>query len=130
MRKTLLWAATALLLLAGCQQSLEEKAANEARKFTRENCPSPMGENMIIDSMTFDASTRTLHYHYRLTGAADANPQLDGTEARKALLHDLKNTTAIKSYKDAGFNFAYTYRSQKDPSRIVFDFKFTAADYR
>jgi hypothetical protein len=48
---------------------------------------------------------------------------------REALLHDLKNTTIMKAYKDEGFNFAYTYRSEKNPEAIILDATFTKDDY-
>lgn len=61
----------ALFALCGCQESLEDKCAREAREYTEKNCPAKLGDNIIIDSMTFDKESRTLHYFYTLTGNAD-----------------------------------------------------------
>ena len=41
----------------------------------------------------------------------------------------LKNTTSMKTYKDNGYNFAYTYRSEKDPKKILFETLLTKEDY-
>ena len=124
-----LFVIAAVLLLTACQQSLDEKAAEEARMYTRKNCPARMGDNIILDSMTFHQPTRTLHYHYTLTGTADRVGLINKEEARSALLTELKNTTAMQAYKDEGFRFAYTYHSQKNPSEVLFKVVFTKQDY-
>ena len=48
---------------------------------------------------------------------------------RQSLLSELKNTTSMQAYKDAGFNFAYTYRSEKHPDVVLYDVVFTEKDY-
>jgi PBP1b-binding outer membrane lipoprotein LpoB len=121
---------TAALLVAACQESVEERAAKEARTYTTKNCPAKLGENIMIDSMAYEASTRTLHYYYTLMGNADSVGVLSTEEARSSMLHDLKNTTSMAVYKEAGFNFAYTYRSQKNPENIIFDILLTPKDYQ
>ena len=73
MKKSFIIAALAAIVFTSCQESLEDKCAKEAADFTRKKCPSKIDENTEIDSMTFDKSTHTLAYWYRLTGKAD-NP--------------------------------------------------------
>lgn len=128
MKKIIVYALAALLLTA-CQESIEEKAAKEAQLFTRKNCPSPMGENLIVDSLSFERDTHTLHFYYTLTGNADSVELLNEDTVKTVLLKELKNTTTMMAYKEAGFRFAYTYRSQKNSERIIFDFAFTKNEY-
>ena len=113
-----------------CQESLEQKAAREAELYTRKNCPAQMTDNIIIDSMTFEVATHTLHYHYRLTGVADSVGALSIDDVKATLLKDLRNTTSMKAYKDAGYNFAYTYRSEKNPKTVLYDVTLTTDDYQ
>ena len=68
-----------------------------------------------MDSMVFEPSSRTIHYYYSLVGNADNEQAVNAkkSELRKALRDALKADTGTKGYKDAGFNFRYTYRSGK-----------------
>ena len=127
MKKYWIWAIIGLLFSA-CQESLEERAERDAKEYTRKHCPTAMDENTIIDSLTFERATHTIHYYYRLTGAADANG-INETDALNELRQSLKNSTSVKTYKDAKYRFAYTYRSAKDPNKILLDVIFTDKDY-
>jgi len=128
MKKSLFLAFMALPL-AACQQSLEEKAAEEARMYTEKNCPARLAENLISDSLTFEADTHTLHYYYTLTGEGDTAALSNQEEARQQLLNALKNTTSMMAYKEEGYRFAYTYHSQKKPNTIIFETVFGKKDY-
>ena len=127
--KNLITFALAAIVFAACQESLEEKAAQEAKMYTQKNCPAMIGENLRMDSLTFEISTRTLHYYYTLSGIADSVGLLDEETARGSLLNELKNTTSMMAYKEAGYRFAYTYHSQKNPKTILFDMVFSEKDY-
>ena len=128
MKKVFIFACLALLFTA-CQESLEDKCAREAKAYTAKNCPAKMEENVIMDSLTFERATHTLHYYYRLTGFADKEGALDTAVAKKALKDGLKNTTSMKVYKDNEYNFAYTYHSSNDPKKVLFEVTFTKNDY-
>ena len=117
------------LTFAACQESLEERAAREAEMYTKKNCPAKISETVIMDSMTFEAPTRTLHYYYTLTGVADSLGIDDKDEARSSLLAALKNNTALASFKEEGFSFAYTYHSQRSPQTVLFETVFKKGDY-
>ena len=80
--------------------------------------------------MTFERDTHTLHYYYRLTGVADRDDILQETNAVDALRKELKNTTTLRVYKENKYRFAYTYRSEKDPQKILLDVVFTEKDYQ
>ena len=120
----------AALTLGSCQESLNEKCARECRQYTQKNCPAPIDKHTIIDSMTFEASTRTIHYYYTLTGVADSVGLLSREEVHKALKDQLRNTTMMRAYKEEGFNFAYTYYSQSRPELVLFEETLTKKDYQ
>jgi hypothetical protein len=129
MKKILVFA-TLVLFIASCQESLEDRCAREAKQYTAKNCPVRMDKNIIMDSLTFEKATHTLHYYYRLTGLADKDGALDSIDAKSLLKNELKNSTSMKTYKDNGYNFAYTYHSEKDPKKVVFEAIFTEKDYK
>ena len=124
------WIITAItLLFTACQESLEDRCAREAEEYTRKNCPAKMDNNSTLDSLTFERSTHTLHYHYRLTGFADKDSIAKSIDSVNVLKRELKNTTTLKLYKDNHYRFAYTFRSEKNPDKILIDVVFTDKDY-
>ena len=117
------------LVFAACQESLEDKCERDAKEYTRKHCPTAIDNNTIIDSLTFDRVTHTIHYYYRLTGVADEEKMIEQINAVDLLKKSLKNTTSVKVYKDNKYKFAYTYRSEKDPKKILLEVFFTDKDY-
>lgn len=116
-------------LFSACQESLEDRAERDAKDYTRKNCPTAIDDYTIIDSLTFERDTRTIHYYYRLTGVADEEETLKRIDAVNLLKSSLKNSTLVKTYKDASFRFAYTYHSGQDPKKVLLDVVFTDKDY-
>jgi hypothetical protein len=130
MKKYLLWA-FAVMAMTSCQETLEERAAREARSYTEKNCPIIITpERIVMDSMTFDAATHTIGYHYRFMGPLDVDSGMKKDEMRELLLGVLRNETTLRVYKDEGYVFEYIYRSQRNPQNILFQAKFTDKDYR
>lgn len=119
-----------IISFMACQESLEDRCAREAQTYTAKKCPAKIGENTIIDSLVFDRNTHTLHYYYTLTGTADNPNVFSLMDIRKVLLEELRNSTSVKAYKDNGYNFAYTYLSEKNKGTILFDVVFKEKDYR
>ena len=117
------------LVFSACQESLEDRCERDAKEYTRKHCPTAMDETTIIDSLTFDRATHTIHYYYRLTGVADEEQVLNKIDAVNTLKQSLKNSTSVKTYKDNKYRFAYTYRSNKDPKKILLEVVFTDKDY-
>ena len=128
MKKSFLFVLTAILFVA-CQESLEDKCEREAKEFTRKNCPAMIAQEIMMDSMTFERATHTIHYYYKLTGQSDRSDAYNMEEAAKMLKEGLKNTTSVQTYKNEGYNFTYTYRSEKDPKTIWLEVKLTKKDY-
>lgn len=116
-------------MLVACHESLEEKAAREAKEFTRRNCPMPVSEYIVNDSMTYDADTRTIHYYYTAKGAADTTA-INNRQTRADLVKGVKDATTIRTYKENEFNFAYTYYSTKNKGKILLDVKITPKEYK
>lgn len=129
--KHLLYAGVLLLSLSACHKSLEDRAAQECKEYTEKKCPTPVVNDTRMDSMVFEPSSRTIHYYYSLVGNADNEQAVNSkkSELRKALRDALKADTGTKGYKDAGFNFRYTYRSGKFPSKVLLDEQYTEKDY-
>ncbi len=118
-----------LSLMTACQESLEDKCEREAMDYTRRNCPMKMDNNSILDSLVFERATRTIHYYYTLTGLADRDSILEKVDAIDVLRNEVKNSTALRVYKENKFKIAYTYRSEKDPKKIRMEVMFTEKDY-
>lgn len=120
------------LLIVSCQESLEDRAARELKEYTQKNCPTPVVNDQQIDSATYEAQTRTIRYYYKLYNKTDDERIFaqHGKEIKTQILNELRNNTKAKLYKDAGFNYKYTYRSASDPKTILFDVKFTQKDYK
>lgn len=129
MKKLFLLFATTLLLTA-CQETLEQRCAREAKEYSQKNCPAPIAKGVTIDSMSFDVATHTLIYSYTLEGVIDDSAVIRNNNPREQMLQQLKNATAMKPYKDAGYNFRYTYYSTKKKGEKLFEATFQEKDYR
>ena len=117
------------LLFAACQESLEDRCERETKEITAKRCPMVLDQNTTMDSITFDRNTHTLHYYYKLTGAADRGDLLEKTDAAGTLLKALKNNTETQMYKENKYRFTYTFRSERDPNKIWLEVTFTDKDY-
>ena len=118
-----------MMLLTACQESLEDRCAREAKEYTRKNCPAKMDNNSILDSLTFERETHTLHYYYRLTGFADNDSIVERLGAANILKNELRNTTTLQLYKDNHYRIAYTYRSEKDKKKVLLDLVITEKEH-
>lgn len=127
--KKILLAAVAALSMTACQESLEDRAAREAWEYTRKNCPRKVSDMITNDSLTFDKSTRTLHYYMTVSGAADTTA-IRESQLRHDMIEGLKGTTSVRNYKDAGFNFMYTFYSTKHPGTKTYEINITPKDYK
>lgn len=129
MRKYILFI-SAILTFTACQQSLEERAAEEAKTYTRKNCPMILDNKMIMDSMTFDKASHTFSYYYTFTGVMDDENVMRPEAMREELVNGIKNMTEARAYMNEGYAFQYVYRSQKSPEKILFETLITEKDYK
>ena len=116
-------------LLASCQETLEERAARESRDYTEKHCPAPVAYQVTMDSMTFDKVSHTFGYYYSLSGTLDDSAYIKQNNPRDMLLQQVKNSTNLKMYKDAGYGFRYVYMSTKNKATL-FDVTFKQKDYQ
>lgn len=129
MKKTVLLLIS-IVLLTACQESLEDRCAREAKEFTEKNCPRAVAQDIVLDSMTFEKSTHTISYLYTLNGTLDDTARIDSVHFREMLLLEVKNSTNLKLYKDAGYSFRYAYYSEKENGTKLFEATFRKSDYR
>lgn len=130
--KKLILIATAAIVLTSCQESLEERAAREAREVTEAKCPMPIGNNMYLDSIVFDIPSLTQTQYFRFIGDTDNDSMvvsMKDTDLKGALVQELKNTPNYKTLMKRGANFRYIYRSSKNPEKVYFNFIINKADY-
>lgn len=117
-------------LLAGCQESLEERAARDAREFTETKCPMPIGGNMLLDSVVFDIPTLTQSQFFRVMGSLDNDSLFAQADSRSLLVAELRNAPSYRPLMDRGVNFRYVYRSGLKPSHVLLELTLTPDDYR
>lgn len=129
MRKCLFIIVSALLITS-CQETLEQRCAREAKEYSEKHCPAPIAKGVTVDSMSFDVATHTLTYSYTLSGVVDDPAVIGRNNPREDMLQQLKNATAMKPYKDAGYIFRYIYYSSKDKGEKLFEATFHEKDYR
>ena len=131
--KKILIIVCSVILLSACQESLEERAAREAREVTESKCPMPIGDNMYLDSIVFDIPTLTQTQYFRFTGDSDNDSVvtvLNNSDVKGTLVRELKNTANYKALLNRGVNFRYIYRSSKNPEKIYLDVTLHKEDYQ
>ena len=124
--KKLIYALSFVALLTSCTESLEDKAAREAKEYTEKYCPTPFVNDSRTDSATFDKETRVYTYYVTLRNKADNKEAID---ANKQKLHKLQkealdNNPGLKKYKEAHFSFRFVYHSAKNPKQVLLDDSF------
>lgn len=121
-----------LLFVASCQKSIEERAAQEAEEYTMKLCPTPVQNYARTDSLVFDKATKTfITYNLlfdQLDNAAVINAHKD--EIKDVFLNSVRNSTELKAYKDAAFNFRFVGRSASNPMLTLYEYTFTPKDYQ
>ena len=122
-----IFAASAVLL--SCQESMEKRAAREAREMTETKCPMPVGDNLYLDSVVFDIPTLTQSQYVRVYGNLDNDSLFEMTDSRTLLIQELKNTPGYRALMKRGVNFRYVYHSTKSPSKVMLELTLTPEDY-
>lgn len=109
--------------LLSCHESLQERAAREAKEYTERCCPTPVINYTRTDSVKFDIESSTYTYFCSFVDMFDDEKVI--SENRKFLHDGLKDNitsnVALKPYVDAGFRFAYVVHSDKNPKQILFN---------
>lgn len=120
MKTFLLCTIASTMLLCGCHESLEKRAAREAREYTEKYCPTPVQNYMRTDSVVFDVPSRTYHYYCSIMNELDDSVVFEANRAKfaESFIQTVNESTSLRAYKKEGFNFAWTLRSGKDPKKI------------
>ena len=121
-----------ILFATSCQKSIEERAAQEAKEYTEKFCPTPVVNYAQTDSLVFDETTRTFTTYNTLVDKLDNQTVINTNKAEieKVFLNSVRNSTELKIYKDAGFNFRFVGRSASNGKIILYDYKFTPKQYQ
>lgn len=121
--KKIIYSIMALAFMASCTESIEDKAAREAKEYTEKVCPTPFVNEGRTDSATFDKASHTYIYYMTLRGKAD-NALLIKQNHKKlydAQKQSLDNNPGLKKYKEAHFSFRFIYHSAKNPKEVLLD---------
>ena len=121
--KKLIYITFLAALVSSCTESLEDKAAREAKEYTEKYCPTPFINDSRTDSASFEKTSRVYTYYVTLRNKADNKKAID---ANKQKLHKLQkealdNNPGLKKYKEAHFTFRFVYHSAKNPQQVLLD---------
>lgn len=134
MIKRIMMTVMVAIVLVSCQESLEERAAREAKEMTESKCPMPVDNNTVLDSVVFDIPTLTQTQYFRFIGESDDSSRLEeisgAYDLKELLIRELKGQTGYKTLMNRGVNFRYVYRSTRQRDKIYFDFTLTKEDYQ
>ena len=105
-----------LLAFVACKrESKDERFQREFRQFTQKECPKLIDQTTRMDSICYDIASRTLTEYYTVMDKLDVDSiYADGqlmSDFRESMLKGLKGNIPMKTYKDEGITFRYTYRS-------------------
>lgn len=114
-----------LLSLTSCQESLQDKAVKDAKDFTRKYCPTPVINYMRTDSVVFYKDSETYVYYCSFCNELDNEDIISQNEAKiKDILRSaISESTNLKPYVEAGFKFRYVCHSDKEPKKVMLEFK-------
>lgn len=122
----------AIVVLASCHESLEDRAAREASEYTRKYCPTPVVNNTRTDSVVFNKQSKTYTYYCSFTDKFDNAKVIQDNKKNitDGLLKAIKDNPGIKIYKEAGFNFQYVVHSAQTPNTVLYQHNFTTKEYK
>ncbi len=105
------------------RQTLEEKAAADAREYNRRYCPTPVINFMRTDSITFNPQSHTFTYSYSFCDMLDdANiVAINKSKITNILTSSIKNSTSMKNYIESGYRFHIVCHSDKSPQTTLFE---------
>ena len=122
MKKILIYLISAIAFTA-CSESLEDRAARDAKEYTEKYCPTPYVNDSRTDSASFDKQTRVYTYYMTLRNKAD-NEQIISEhrkELREVQKQSIDNNPGLRQYKDKHFSFRIIYHSASQPGKVLLD---------
>ena len=132
MKKILVLFCLGTVLFASCRrETKDEKFKRDFEQFTQKECPKFVDDCTCLDSAYYNIENRTLNYYYTVQDVLD-NDTIYTSELVDAfhddILKGLKNSIQLKTYKDEGISFRYSYRSITT-GKTLLDLIFTPEDY-
>ena len=123
LKMTLFFLFAAVFSACTSRQTLEEKAAADAREFNRRYCPTPVINYMRTDSITFNPANHTFTYSYSFCDLLDNEElvALNKDKINNVLTSGIKNSTSMKTYVESGFRFHIVCHSEKSPRTTLFE---------
>ena len=121
-----------LIGFSACTESFEERCRREAREYNEKQCPRRLDDLVTIDSMAYIEQPQGFAYYY--TVDYDSTETELFTDSLKELfieqLHqNVRNDIKMKTYKEKGFTFSYTYFSRATGD-VLMQAAFGPEDYR
>lgn len=103
-----------LLICSSCFESFDKRLQREARAFTENHCPQVPEPGTLLDSTTYDITSRTYTLWYSLSTANAEVYTANIPLLHQALLERLLDDVNYKSLKDHNVIFRYVYTSQQN----------------
>lgn len=124
----------ALFATASCQKSFDERLSEDAKEYTEKHCPSIIEPGQLLDSITYDPATRTLHQWHTFIGPLDTDEarqaiQQNPDALRNRIREHLCSDTKWQTCKEEGIVFLYHYRSKETGTELL-TVRLTTEDYR
>ncbi len=95
------------------QETIEDRCEKECKEYTERHCPMLITDDLILESMYFERSTRAICYNYFVNDNCNKRfDNLDSGQMKNVLINELRETASMKDYIDNGFNFHYIYSSK------------------
>lgn len=113
-----LFAVLGLAMFAGCQESFDARLTREAREITQKHCPKEPEPGTRLDSVSYEAATRTITFWYSLSANNEAALKDKGALMHEMIARQLRSDIDYKACKDEGIDFRYVYRSQTSGSLV------------
>lgn len=136
MRRILsVFCAICVLSLLSCHLSLDERIRKETEAYRLKECPKPMDECTVLDSLsyTFGNGVRTHACYYTLSGFMDNDscyvPQVVES-FRESVLQDIRTNLLYKRLREHGVTFEFHYRSASQPDKEYVHLTFTPEEYK
>ncbi len=110
------------IFLSSCQESLEDKAARQAKEYTERYCPTPVINYSRTDSVVFDKKRNVYIYYLSFCDMLDDSEIIEenGDKITDMLTQSVRESTGLKNFIEAGFRFEYVCHSEKEPKKVLF----------
>lgn len=122
----------AVFVISSCTGlSKDERFQRDCDEFTEKYCPKREDRCQVLDSITYDKPTRSIHKWFSVGGeldSADIYTEKVIYSMRESLLENLTNSLSLKRYKDEGVTFVYHYASSAT-RKEYFSVTLTKEDY-